>query len=306
MSIKLPAESPIGPYDRNQLFVVTFPDCTQKFYPRKAKSSYGQISPLSWWRKCGIFSDERDQWSKSVMHPEHVQIMKQAGIAPGDLFNTLLSPADVEDVLAWFNIFRKVYERTPKTLFEFKDFVKLVESCTGYRTKNPVSIGKYIAKVRHYRIGFDEYSFAMGNDAWLNAICSDLDDVPHNLHLASTVKTLMQVGATPEAIAALVVPTVNGMKAERYGYCSKEAIIQMFTAGEFSASAESYAATRLLAEAMSAAPQSSDCIKKIFFATGTDRQRLRNLIVVDGVIDAFRLTAIFAEGVPTALVGGFL
>jgi hypothetical protein len=303
MSRELLTESPIGTYDRNKLFLVTFPDATQKFFPRAAKSSHGQISSLSWWKKCGIFTDERDQWSKSVMHPEHVQIMKRAGISADDLFNTLLSPSHVEDVLAWFNIYRIVFGRTPETLHEFTDFVQNVESCTGARTKNPVTLGKYVAKFQSRRISYNAFLFALGNEAWTDAISTHLDAVPDNTYVAPTVRTLMQIGASPDAV---VLADPRGVPSGKYGMSSNEAIISMFTAGEFASSEDCYETTRLLAEMLYGAPQSADCITDLFFAPGTDRQRLRNVVLEDKITDGLRLTAIFTEEVPTAIVGGFL
>lgn len=303
MSRELLTESPIGTYDRNKLFLVTFPDATQKFYPRAAKSSHGQISSLSWWKKCGIFSDERDQWSKSVMHPEHVQIMKRAGISADDLFNTLLSPAHVEDVLAWFNVYRIVFGRNPKTIHEFTDFVQNVESCTGARTKNPVTLGKYVAKFQSRRISYNAFLFALGDEAWTDAISTHLDAVPDNTYVAPAVRTLMQIGASPDAV---VLADPRGIPSGKFGMSVNEAIASMFTAGEFTSSDECYETTRLLTEALCFAPAQRGCVSDLFFAPGTDRQRLRNLIVDEGITDALRLTAIFTEEVPTALVGGVL
>lgn len=305
MSIELNVESPIGTYDRNTFFLVTLPDGSHTFYPRSAKSSHGQTSPLSWWKKCGFFTEDRDIWAKSVMHPEHAQIMKRIGISPSDLFNTLLSPADVEDVMAWLNVYKIVFGRTSKSLREFKDFVHSVEECQGYRTKNYVTLGKYIAKVRSYRIDFNSYSFAAGNDEWLDAICKHLDHVKNNSYLAPLVKSLMQVGATTDAIDVLVCVN-DSISSQRYAVHAMTALGAMFSSGEFTATVDAYATTRLLAEALYHAPQSAECIRDIFFSEGSDRQRLRDLVVVEGVSDALRLSAIFKEEVPTALVGGFL
>lgn len=304
MSFELPTESPIGVYDRNAFFLVTFPDATQKLYSRSCKSSHGQISPLSWWKKCGIFTDERDLWVKSVMYPEHAQVMKRAGIAPSDLFNTLLSPSQVEDVLQWFNVYRAVHGRNPKSLHEFSDFVANVESCSGYRTKNPVALGRFVAKLQSYRLDYSTFIFTIGNDNWIEAICSHLDSAPDNSYLAPLVKSLMQVGASSESVDVLVHP--GKLNTREYGKHAVNALKAMFNAGEFKATVASYAETRLLAESLCGAPYSADCIKELFFAPGTDRQRLRDVVLEDKVTDEFRLTAIFTEEVPTALVGGFL
>jgi hypothetical protein len=114
----------------------------------------------------------------------------------------------------------------------------------------------------------------------------------------------MQVGASPDSVEVLVHP--GKLAARAYRLNAENALKAMFGAGEFNATVESYTETRLLAESLCGAPQSADCIKALFFAPGTDRQRLRNLIVDERVTDSFRLTAIFKEEVPTALVGGFL
>jgi hypothetical protein len=113
----------------------------------------------------------------------------------------------------------------------------------------------------------------------------------------------MQIGASPDAV---VLADPRGVPSGKYGMSSKEAIISMFTAGEFTSSEECYETTRLLAEILYGAPQLADCITDLFFAPGTDRQRLRDVVLEDKVTDGLRLTAIFKEEVPTALVGGFL
>lgn len=303
MTFKLPTESNLGTYDRNQLFLVTYPDGTQKLFPRSCKHPRGQVAPLSWWKKCGFVTDERDLWAKSIMYPEHAQIMKRAGIAPTDLFNTLLSPSETEDVLQWFNVYRFVYGANPSRA-QFSVFVRNVESCTGYRTKNPLAVGAYVRKIQPCRLAFNTYSFTIGHEPWIDAVCTHLESVQDNDYLASAVKALMQVGATTEAIQTIAHPRT--LPTKQYAPNVAKAVGAMFSSGEFDSSAESYANTRLLAEIMTAAPFSTGLIKDFFFNPEVDREKLHRVVVIEGVKSELNLTAIFREEVPTALVGGVL
>lgn len=304
MSVELPTKSPIGTFDRNRFMIVTQMDGSQKLYSRATKSGHHQIAPLNWWKKLGIFSDERDVWMKSVIHPEHVKLMKIAGIEASDLFGTILSPSDTEDVLCWFNVFRAVYGRAPKTILEFRKYVAVVESCTSGAEMDPMKLGAYAYKMQNTGLNLDAFVFAAGNDEWLDAIASSVAKLGAGNQYSSLVKTLMQIGGTPEAITIL---TENRYNSQRYAGRATTAVISMFTSGAFAPSAECYTQTRLLADTLDAAPESAaDCITDIFFTEGTDRERLRNLVVTEHVTDALRLNAIFKEEVPTALVGGFL
>ena len=303
MSVELPIQSPIGTFDRNRFMIVTQVDGSQKLYPRATKSGFHQVAPLNWWKKCGIFTDERDLWMKSVIHPEHVKLMKVAGIEASDLFNTVLSPSDTEDVLGWFNIFRAVYGRKPKTILEFRTFVGVIDSCKKGVEMNPLKLGQYAYRMQNSGLSLDAFLFAAGNDVWLDAITDSIAKSPVGDTLAPLAKTLMQIGGTPEAIDVL---TQNRFNSRSYGKYATDAVIAMFTAGEFVPSIDCYAEIRLLADSLDSAPISSECIKEIFFTPGTDRERLRHLIIVEKVSDPLRLNAIFKEEVPTALVGGFL
>jgi hypothetical protein len=303
MSVELPTQSPIGTFDRNRFMIVTQMDGSQKLYSRATKSGHHQVAPLNWWKKLGIFSDERDVWMKSVIHPEHVKLMKLAGIEASDLFSTVLSPSDTEDVLGWFNIFRAVYGRRPKTILEFRSFMTVIDSCKSGAEMNPLKLGRYAYRMQNTGLSLDAFIFAAGNDVWLDAIVTSVATLSDGNYLAPLIKTLMQIGGTPEALDVL---TQNRFNSRSYGTYATKAVIAMFTSGEFSPSVDCYAQTRLLADALDAAPHSADCITELFFTEGTDRERLRNLIVVENVTDPLRLNAIFKEEVPTALVGGFL
>ena len=302
-NVELPTRSPIGTFDRNQFMIVTQMDGSQKLYPRKTKSGNHLMAPLNWWKKCGIFTEERDQWMRSLNHPEHVQLMKYAGIAPSDLFGTLLSPSDTEDVLSWFNIYRAVCGRNPKTLLEFRNFMRDIDSCKAPET-DPLKLGSYVQALRGTKIPLSAFTFAAGNAGWTEAIAQHLAGVRQPVYLASPVRALMQLGGTPDAIDILVAPKKTN--SDSYGSRVTEALGAMFGAGEFTPTTECYAEVRLLADTFDAAPQVREVVKRIFFTEGTDRQRLHDVVVVNHVTTELQINAIFTEEVPTALVGGFL
>ena len=295
--------SPIGEYDRNTTLVVTQRDGSQQFYPRKTKSGFHQLAPLNWWKKCGIFTEERDQWAKSVIHPEHVQIMKHAGIAADDLFGTILSPSDVENVLGWFNVYREVYGEKPASLLAFRKFMSNVAACgAAAQTANPLKVGNYVKHFMGTMINMDAYLFLLNDQDWIDVVRERLAGLHDNVDYRQAVKTLMQLGATPDALRVLT----NGHNDFHSGTRLNEAITAFAIARQFTPHADCYREIKQLAEIMHYMPGHKKFCCDLFLDLGTDRERFHTLVTVEKITSPLPLGAILKEEVPSALVGGFL
>lgn len=303
MNIVLRTPSPIGDYDRNTTLLITQRDGSQQLYPRKTKSGHHQLAPLVWWKKCGFVTEERDQWMKSIIHPEHAQIMKHAGIKPSDLFGTVLSPSDVEDVLGWLNMYREVYGETPGSLLTFRKFMADIDACgASARTANPLKVANYVKTFSGTAVNMEAFFFTLHDQEWMNAVRANIADRRENFSYRKAVMTLMQLGASPESVAVLTA----GEKDLMFGKYLGDAVTAYAMAGKLSSSNDCYSEIRQLTDIIRLMPMYSEACSELFLSEDTNRSLFHRLVTVDRLTDMFPITAILKEEVASALVGGFL
>lgn len=293
-------DSPLGKYDRATTVVITYRDGTQEFASRpKPKHGYS-LAPLTWWRALGIYKDEQEQWIKSINSPEYALLLKTAGIEPADLQGVKISEQHFAAVLEWFNVFRAFYPDYKHFALEFlNQFLAKVRRVTnGNARRSPFRVGEYIKNLEGSNLPLAEFTFLIGQEPWIDA-CKKANRPMASM--SNIVRTMMQFGLTPEIIPALTkpedrqVPTLHAIT---------NSLSYMWKRGVLEANEVSYRNLRLLADIDSVS--SNESIRDLFMNEDTDRQRLRDLVVIDNMRELPQLEAICLNDTPRALAIGAL
>lgn len=292
-------ESPIGPYDPTAMFLVTAPDGSQSFHTRMTRHASAPYAPLSWWRACGFTSEEKTLWSRIVTQPEHALLLVGAGFEASELSWAKLDALRVGDALKWLNPYRAAKGRMPKAWGEFQTFLASISDAgEGLARVNPLRAAQYIRALEGTGIPRDRFVFAASSPGWAEAVARSgavSGGAP------AVVKSLMQVGAAPEALDVILTDSGLTYRADEV----QRAIREIFLAGQFTQDAAGYRLVRDLGILLSAAPEAADTVSRLFLS-GEDRTRLYSAVIDHRMRDAAALEAVFDEGIAPALVGGFL
>jgi hypothetical protein len=293
-------DSPLGKYDRAETVVLTHTDGRQEFASRPKPRHGYSLAPLTWWRTLGIYKDEQEQWIKSVNSPEYAILLTRVGIKPADLRGVKIPEPQFAAVLEWFNVFRAFYPDYNNFTLEFlNQFLAKVRRVTkGNAARSPFRVGEYIKNVDGSNLPVAEFTFLIGHDSWIDA-CKEIDGPVSPL--SDIIRTMMQFGLTPEIVPALTKP--EG-KQRPTMYAMTSSMSYLWKRDELVANPDSYRNVRLLADIETVSGNGS--IRDLFMTEGTDRQRLRDLVVLDGMRELPQLEAICLNDTPRALAIGAL